>query len=112
MDLMNNNYYCETCKYKCHHESHWNQHINTVKHKNNGKIKRNRPKENLKCPHCTFNTNMHGNYKTHILTKHSTSEDRKTKFTFYCEQCDFGTFGKINYDRHCESQKHINNTKL
>jgi hypothetical protein len=28
---------------------------------------------------------------------------------FYCNKCDFGTFGEILFTRHLETKKHINN---
>ena len=106
------NYCCEFCNYQCLHDSHWQQHIKTKKHINNGVIKRNKSKIDMKCAKCTFSTNEHTNFKLHCLTKHSTPEEKKKNFRFYCDKCNFGTFGKINFERHCESQKHINNTKL
>ena len=48
------------------------------------------------------------NMKTHKLTKHSSTEQRKMEFKFYCEKCDFRTFGELLYTRHLETKKHIN----
>ena len=35
----NANYHCECCNYKCIYPSHWKQHLECEKHKNNGKRK-------------------------------------------------------------------------
>ena len=37
------------------------------------------------------------------------SEERKAKFKYYCEICDFGTFTKRFYDSHIKSQKSYQN---
>ena len=42
----------------------------------------------------------------HILNKHSTKEERKEKFKYYCECCDFGVFVKSMMDTHLNTNKH------
>lgn len=44
--------------------------------------------------------------RVHILTQHSTPEERKKQFKYYCECCDFGTLGEVLYNRHLETKKH------
>ena len=44
--------------------------------------------------------------KQHILNNHSSKIERKKEFTFYCEECDFGTFRKNIYENHLNSEKH------
>jgi len=104
-------YYCEICDYKCYYNCHLEQHMNSNKHKNGG-IRKQRPDKQLdtKCPHCPFEIKNSSNMLTHILTKHSTPEERKEKFKHYCEKCDFGTFTEILFNRHEETQKH--NSKI
>jgi hypothetical protein len=46
--------------------------------------------------------------KTHKLTKHSSKEEQKNGFKYYCDKCEFGTFGDILFTRHLETKKHIN----
>lgn len=46
--------------------------------------------------------------QVHILTKHSSSQERKEYFKYYCKLCDFGTMAEILYQRHIETKKHIN----
>ena len=46
--------------------------------------------------------------KLHILTNHSTKEERKKVMKYYCDKCDFGTNVEILFQRHLETQKHLN----
>ena len=53
-----------------------------------------------KCNKCSFETYNKNNYLNHILNNHSTKEERKEKFKFYCECCDFVVFVKSMKDTH------------
>jgi hypothetical protein len=44
--------------------------------------------------------------KQHILSKHSSIDEKKKEFKYYCEKCDFGAFAKKLYDQHCKTIKH------
>lgn len=46
--------------------------------------------------------------KVHILTNHSTKEERKKEMKYYFDKCDFGTNAEILFQRHLETQKHLN----
>lgn len=105
-------YYCDKCNYTCIHKSHWEQHITTKKHKNNGVQTRSDKILEPKCKSCSFETNNSANMLVHVLTKHSTPERRKKEFKFYCPVCDFGTFTQILFTRHLETKKHISNYKV
>lgn len=48
--------------------------------------------------------------KVHCLTQHSTKEERKNEFKYYCDKCDFGTYAEILFTRHCETKKHKETT--
>jgi hypothetical protein len=99
---------CDKCDYKCDYPAHWAQHIESAKHLNDGK---RQPRcDKILDPHCSlcdYKTNNSGCMKTHQLTKHSTVEERKQGFKFYCDKCDFGTFAEILFTRHLETKKHI-----
>ncbi len=43
---------------------------------------------------------------THILNNHSTKEEKKLKYNYYCEYCDYGSFSKPLYEKHIKSNKH------
>jgi hypothetical protein len=76
----NNEYFCKTCNYKCSYKSQYDQHLETNKHKNNGKITRNvKNKFDGKCKFCKFETNSSSNMKVHILANHTTNEEKKRK---------------------------------
>jgi hypothetical protein len=82
--------------------------IESEKHKNNGKRKTRCDKVlEPKCKHCEYKTNNLTCMKVHCLTQHSTHEERKKEFKYYCDKCDFGTYAEILFTRHCETKKHI-----
>lgn len=99
-------YNCDVCGYICNYESHWTQHINSKKHKNNGIQSRSDKVLENKCKLCNFEAKNSSNVLVHILTKHSTPKERKEQFKYYCEKCDFGTFTEILFKRHEETKKH------
>ena len=75
--------------------------LNFIKNKKSG-IKN--PKICIKCNHVCFN---HLNLRHHILTQHSTIEDRE-KEKYYCKVCDKVFFCKYYIDLHMKSMKHNN----
>jgi hypothetical protein len=103
------NFNCETCNYHCNWKSHWEQHLSSKKHNNNGVIKR-KEKENKfqgKCSFCDYTTNQEISFNTHLLTKHSNKTDRKNNFKFYCILCDYGTFNINMWNKHNNNKKHL-----
>jgi hypothetical protein len=101
-------FYCDKCDYKCDYPAHWKQHIESDKHLNEGK-RQPRCDRILdpQCALCSYKTFNSVGMKTHQLTKHLSLEDRLNNFKFYCNKCDFGTFGEILFTRHLETKKHI-----
>ena len=59
-----------------------------------------------KCKFCNYMTKNTFLLKKHTLTEHSTKKERKEKFTYYCDLCDFGTFSKDTYEIHLNTNKH------
>jgi hypothetical protein len=102
---MNTDYYCEKCNYKCNTLYSYKQHLGTTIHQT-GKRKERSDKTNYKCEKCNYENNNKINYLNHILNNHSTSEERKTKFKFYCEYCDFGVFVNSIMEKHLNTTKH------
>lgn len=101
-------YYCNMCDYMCEYNSHWLQHLNCNKHKNNGKrLPRCDKSFDTKCKNCVYETNNLVSMRLHYLTKHSNKEDRKKEFKYYCASCDSGTFSDVLFNRHNETKKHI-----
>jgi hypothetical protein len=104
-----NPYYCEICKYTAKTRGNLMQHFNTIKHRGGGKnpmSKTNKKDFGPNCKYCAYTTNIVSAMAVHVLTNHSTSEERKARFTHYCDQCDVGTFSTKLHARHCETKKH------
>jgi hypothetical protein len=106
---MSSKYHCETCNFGSNYISIWNQHIETTKHKNNGKTIRYNKKEplNKKCDKCNFIAKHSEGLMIHNLIQHSSVEEKEKEFTYYCKECDFGTFYENTYIKHCQTKKHL-----
>jgi len=72
-------------------------------------IKHSNYKEPTKCAHCDYSTKNSTTLKTHLLNNHSTREERKSEFKFFCECCDYGSFYENFINVHNETAKHKNN---
>lgn len=110
MDKQEYIYNCEKCNFHTNAKSMWEKHIITGKHTSGSRATRCDKKLLDKCPHCNYKPPSYTNMKHHILNIHSTKEERKKEFKFYCENCDFGSFGKQPFDIHSKSEKHMQMT--
>ena len=99
-------YICEKCNYKTNYKSQWNNHLGTILHKTGKRKTRTDKKYSDNCPKCEYIASNNTNMKLHILNNHSIKEKRKVGFKYYCECCDFGTFGKTIYNKHIQSKRH------
>jgi hypothetical protein len=103
-------YYCEKCKYGTNLQQSIKQHNESEYHKTG--IRTRKKKELLKekvifkCSDCNFESAIQNNYLTHKLNNHSTKEERKEQFKYYCDLCDFGVFTLSCFDQHKETIKH------
>jgi hypothetical protein len=109
---MNNlKYKCDFCKFYTNSLTAWEKHEETEKHKSGGikrKIRRDkRLEEILKCDLCEYENKRKYCLDNHILNNHSTKNERKEKYKYYCDKCDFGTFSKQRYEEHLMCQTHI-----
>ena len=52
---------------------------------------RNEKPKSSKCSMCNYEISSHWNLKLHILSQHSTIEERMTH-KYYCKTCDFVFF--------------------
>ena len=78
------------------------------KHKNNGKIIREKKIKTIhKCSCCDFIAPHNDCLKNHYLSKHASINEKENEFTFYCKLCDFGTYYENVYNKHCKFKKHI-----
>lgn len=98
---------CDKCNISFDYKSKYETHLKSKKHTDQPRKERIDKKYDPRCKFCDFTTSQPTNMQVHILTKHSTPDDRKTNFKFYCEKCDFGTMGEILYKRHLETNKHL-----
>ena len=110
-DINNNSdnifkYNCDKCNYHCKYESEWIKHTNTELHKTGIKKKRSDYKEPFKCENCEYTTKTNTNLKKHYLNTHANKEEREKDFTYYCKNCDLGTFSKDTFESHIDSNKH------
>jgi len=92
-------FYCYLCEYKTSVNNDWIKHINSNKHNRDGKPK------TTKCDKCNYDAFSHWNLKQHILTQHSTLEERKNS-KYYCEVCDLVFFCSAYKNKHDEGKKH------
>ncbi len=98
-------YYCECCNVKINHMNNWIKHVNSLKHKRAGKPK------SIECKICELKFINHQTQKHHILSKHSTKEER-AKEKYYCEICDYVFISKLYSDKHIAGKIHQNKIKL
>ena len=105
-------YVCDKCEYKCNYDSEWLKHCNTELHKTGIRKKRSDIKDPIKCNDCLYSTKNKTMMKQHKLNEHSTKQERKKEFKFYCECCDFGTFSKDLFEKHNNTDKHKNYVNL
>jgi hypothetical protein len=94
-------YYCYLCDYRTTKNTDWLKHLNTKKHQRNGKGK------STICNICNFSTSTHWNLKLHILSHHSTKEERE-KHKYYCGICDLVFFCSTYMNKHTTGKIHKN----
>lgn len=105
---MNNyKFICEMCKFKCNYNSAWLDHLSSEKHKREGKPKIHK----CKFDNCHHETSVSWNMKMHVMTMHSTKEER-SKSKYYCNDCDQVFFLPLFYDSHMKGRKHSNQVKI
>jgi hypothetical protein len=91
--------HCELCDYTTCMTADWFKHINSQKHQRNGKPK------NRECDNCDYVTTMHWLLKQHILTFHSSKEER-SQAKLYCDICDQVFFAPVYFKKHNEGIRH------
>jgi hypothetical protein len=101
-------YICEKCNFKTRYESHWKLHIETELHKTGTRKKRSDAVGDYKCDKCEYKTINIINMKRHKLNDHSTKEERKKGYKYYCEYCDVGSFSEDMMNKHKNTKKHLN----
>ena len=82
-----------------YHLTNWNIHLNSAEHKRESKQK------SIECIKCNRKFINHITQKHHMLTTHSSKEDRSKK-KYYCETCDLVFISKLYMDKHIEGKFH------
>jgi hypothetical protein len=106
-----NKYICEKCNFKCNSKISWNKHIETEKHKiGKNKIRSDKiyPCKCIISENCNFIATKKSHMDQHILMFHSTKEERKANYKYYCDYCDFGSLSEVAFNKHLLSNKHKN----
>lgn len=94
---------CEKCNFQSKYIQNYKRHLQTGSHKTG---KRSDYKEPYKCPDCYYETKNISNYNFHILSNHSSEEQKEHGFVFYCKDCKIGTNTESQYIKHKLSKKH------
>ena len=103
----NNKFICEKCNYKTNIKSLILQHYETELHKTGERGKKLiKEKEIFSCDKCDFSSTNKNNYLTHKLNNHSTKEEGKQQFKYYCDACDVGVFSETSFNNHTETIRH------
>ena len=100
-------YKCEKCKFYTNAQSAYKIHISSEKHVNGNRAIRCDKKYPEKCPKCDYKPTGYTTFLQHTLIYHSTKEERKEKFKYFCENCDYGTFSESYFNTHKKTEKHI-----
>jgi hypothetical protein len=107
MDEKEYKYKCVQCEFYTQIKTLYEKHLQTGKHITGKNSVRNDKKYPEKCEFCDYKPTNNRRYIQHKLIYHSTKEEKKDKFKFYCEKCNFGTYSEILYKKHTDSKKHI-----
>ncbi len=81
------------------HITNWNTHLNSTKHKREGKPK------SIECVLCERKFINHITQKHHMLTAHSTKEERANE-KYYCTPCDLVFISKLYMEKHIAGKFH------
>lgn len=102
-------YYCEPCDKQCYSQSEFNQHCETIRHKQKNNITMN-------CEVCNYSSADKYKFERHTSSlKHQNAVNGVQKKELICETCNFKTYYKSQMEIHEKSKKHqtlINNGSL
>ena len=101
----NNN--CEKCNKKFTSNTHYLIHCETELHKTGKRKTRTDKQGELKCNICNlYSTSQQSTLKIHILNNHSSIEEKKKEYKYYCEYCDIGYLVEHKINTHLNTLKH------
>ncbi len=105
-------YVCEKCDFRTNAKSLWDKHLITGKHISGERAPRCDKKLPDKCPHCDYKPKSNINMKQHLLSAHSSNEEKEKEYKYYCNHCDFGSFAQQTYETHLQTDKHKQMIKM
>jgi hypothetical protein len=103
--MENKKYHCEYCNYYSNFNSEWLKHLQSQKHQRYGE------KKSKKCNICDYEASSHWNIKIHVLSQHSTIDEKK-QYKYYCEICEQIFFSSKHFKSHVSGKKHENVMKI
>ena len=113
IDFYQYTFKCEKCKFGTHYKQAFDRHNLTGKHINGQITRIHKIPPELTCNICNnYKTDNIFNLNIHKLNNHSTSQERKDKFKYYCEKCDFGGFSSTSINAHIKTKKHLKHVDL
>ncbi len=111
MEAKKYKYGCIKCDYFTNAQSAYEKHLITGKHKNGKNSTRCDKKYPEKCETCGYEPKNNKSYIEHKLLYHSTIEERKNYYKYFCEKCNYGTTSENLYNNHLETTKHYQMVK-
>ena len=106
-ELENKIKHCEKCNKTFNSNAHYLIHCETELHKTGKRKTRTDKKEELKCSICNlYTTKQPTTLKLHILNNHSSIEEKKKEYKYYCEYCDIGYVVEYKFNTHLNTLKH------
>jgi len=99
-------YNCDKCNFHVDAKSLFNKHLLTGIHLTGSRAERCDKLQRVKCEFCDHIPSNNKNMRLHILNKHSTLEERKKTFVYYCELCNCGVLSQKAYGNHIATRKH------
>jgi hypothetical protein len=104
---------CEKCNFGTHYKQAFDRHNLTGKHINGHITRISKIPSELSCTICNnYKTDNTFNLQIHKLNNHSSQSERKEKYKYYCEICDFGVFSEASINNHIKTKKHLKNIEL
>lgn len=110
-------YECTECNFVTIYANSYKRHVMSGKHNTTYtgiivKKKKEKVTQIYKCEKCDYTDTHKYNRDNHYLKNHASEEERKNKFTYYCEACCFGTMSNKDNASHTKTTQHIRLMKI
>ena len=99
--------HCVKCNKTFTSNAHYLIHCETELHKTGKRKTRTDKQGEFKCNICNlYSTRQKSTLKIHILNNHSSIEEKKKEYKYYCEYCDIGYLVEHKINTHLNTLKH------